>query len=322
MNFRVAFLGDSAEDSGGGQLTHRASAFEVAMQTCKFLLRNFWQLVGSLLLPILAAGLVLYVTLSWYLSDLLLFLEVPNPRLASLALGTLAAGLFLSLFCYAIAVSSICDLAMGKQRGRKWTHLKAQRQEWRLFAAYMRLLLLVSVVFAVAFLIWAYLVPLLSIPASLSLWVPRLICIVGVIWLIARIGFLVAPVVAGSEGAVLRKSAEISARDLLRNCTLIALLLLPGMLVLVGGGYAFQLGAGSFHAALPLAGSARSMKEMLGAFVTVTTLSLLVDIVLLTVGGIAAYQTKRFQDVCKSPEKTALIDFKLGQSVPAEGPPE
>lgn len=318
----AAFLGDRAGPVKSEQASRRASALGVALDAYKYLVRNFWPLSGLLLLPILAAGLVLYVTLSWYLSGLLLFLETPDPRIASLALGSLAAGLFLALFCYSMAVSSVCDLTIGKVPRRSWLHLKAERQTWRIYAAYLRLLLLMSAMFGVAFLLSAYVAPLLLIPHPISSWVLTLLSVTGLSWLFARVGFPIAPIVATSEGAILRKARLESARDLWPNCLLIMLLLLPGILVLTVGGYAFRMGGLRVGGTLLFSGSVRSMKEMLGGFVTVISLAMFVSIVLLTVGAIAAYQNNRLKGAWGKPKPGDFNSNWVGCPVQAEGPPK
>src|SRR5580704_17019133 len=109
--------------------TDRVSAFAAALFSYKFFVRRFWSVLRLLALPIILAGLVLYVCVSLYLSELLRFLGAPDPRVASFALGILAAGIFLSLFFYAIAVTAITNLALGKGERRPWFHFGAERQE-------------------------------------------------------------------------------------------------------------------------------------------------------------------------------------------------
>src|SRR4029077_5715269 len=119
--------------------TDRVSAVAVALFSYKFIVRRFWSVVRLLALPIFAAGLVLYIFMSLYLSELLQFLGTPDPRVASFALGMLATGIFLSLFCYATAVVAITNLALGKIEPGSWFHFRVERQVWRVYAAYMRL---------------------------------------------------------------------------------------------------------------------------------------------------------------------------------------
>jgi hypothetical protein len=104
---------------------------------------------------------------------------------------------------------------------------------------------------------------------------------------------------------------------------LLALLLVPGVLLLIAGGYAFQMKVGGLRigGALSLVDSARSMKEMLGVFVPVITLASFVTIALLTVGAIAVYQTERFRHVWEG-RAAAKVGPSLGGSAPDETPPE
>jgi hypothetical protein len=272
--------------------TDRVSAFAAALFAYKFFVHRFWSVLRLLALPIIGAGLVLYVCVSLYLSELLRFLGAPDPRVASFALGILAAGIFLSLFCYAIAVAAITNLALGKVERHRWFHFGAQRQEWRVYAAYMRFLLLLGLVFISVYLFSTYVGPLLAAAQNALRGTLTTLSVLIVFCLTARIGFLVAPVVAASEGPVLRKAWQQSARDFWRNCGLIILLIVPGLLVQIAGEYVLQFGAWAPHVAgnLSFADYTRVMGGMLGSFLVVVSLSSFVTIVLLTVGAVAAYQ--------------------------------
>src|SRR6266567_1727405 len=177
----------------GGQI-NRVSALAAAIFAYKFFFHRFWSVLRLLALPIIAAGLVLYVCISLYLSELLRFLGTPDPRVASFALGILAAGIFLSLFCYAIAVVSITNLALGKAGRRAWFHVRAERQTWRVYAAYMRFLLLLSLVFISVYLFSAYVAPLLSVAPNSMRWALTILSVLVIYTLTARVGFLIAPV--------------------------------------------------------------------------------------------------------------------------------
>ena len=291
MNIRLAFFSDEPDSSHAGHEVSRISAFEAALFAYKFLFRQLWPALRLLWLPILAAGVVLYLCLSVYLSKLLLFLSAPDPHTASLALGILAAGIFSSLFCYAIAVGAIADLALGKAPKTAWLHFRAERQEWRLYAAYLRFLLLLMVVFVAVYLISTYLAPLFAVPPAFSVWALTIAAAAAIFWLTARIGFLVAPVVATSKGTVLRKAWLRSAHDLWRNFWLILFLLVPGLLVQLAGEFLLRLVEDPPRLAnqLPVADYARLLEQTLGGFLSVVSVTAFVTIVLLTVGGVAAY---------------------------------
>src|SRR6266567_2279526 len=274
----------------GGQI-NRVSALAAAIFAYKFFFHRFWSVLRLLALPIIAASLVLYVCISLYLSELLRFLGAPDPRVASFALGILAAGIFLSLFCYAIAVAAISNLVLGKvERRRPWFHFGAERQEWRVYAAYMRFLLLLGLLFVSVFLFSTYAGPLFASAQNSTRWALTTLSVVIVFSLTARVGFLVAPVVATSEGPVLRKAWQESARDFWRNCGLIILLIVPGLLVQIAGEYVLRAWVPHVAGNLSFADYTREMGGMLGSFLVVVSLSSFVTIVLLTVGAVGAYQ--------------------------------
>src|SRR5258708_6471271 len=265
--------------------TNRVSAFAAALFAYKFFVHRFWSVLRLLALPIIVAGLVLYVCVSLYLAELLRFLGAPDPRVASFALGILAAGIFLSLFCYAIAVAAITNLALGKVERRRWFHFGAQRQEWRVYAAYMRFLLLLGVVFISVYLFSTYVGPLLAAMQNAVRWTLTTLSVLIVFSLTARVGFLVAPVVAASEGPVLRKAWQQSARDFWRNCGLIVLLVVPGLLVQIPGEYVLRAWVPHVAGNLSFADYTSVVGGMLGTFLLVVRLSSFVTIVLLTLGA-------------------------------------
>jgi hypothetical protein len=191
----------------------RVSAFTAALFAYKFFVHRFWSVLRLLALPIIAAGLVLYVCVSLYLSELLRFLGAPDPRVASFALGILAAGVFLSLFCYAIAVAAITNLALGKVERRRWFHFGAERQEWRVYAAYMRFLLLLGLVFISVYLFSTYVGPLLAGVQSAVRWTLTILSVLIVFCLTARVDSGCSRCSGEREGPVLRKAWQQSARD-------------------------------------------------------------------------------------------------------------
>jgi hypothetical protein len=298
VNIRIALFSGETESSLIGRQVNRISAFEAALIAYKFLFRQFWPALRLLWLPIMASGVVLYLCLSVYLSKLLLFLSAPNPHTASLALGILAAGIFSSLFCYAIAVGAVADLALGRAPKIAWFHFRAKRQEWRIYAAYLRFLLLLMVVLVSVYLISTYLTPLFALPPAFFTWALTIAAVAAIVWLTARTGFLVAPIVATSKGAVLRKAWRRSAHDLWRNCWLILFLFVPGLLVEIAGEYLVRLGGGPLRMAndLPVADYARLLEQTLGGFLCVVSVAAFVTIVLMTVGGVAVYRNRPVAD--------------------------
>lgn len=295
-NIRRALFDSQRKPSLIEEKANRVSAIEAASSAYKLLFRHFWTIAQLLLLPIAAAGLVLYICLSAYLSELVLFITSPNPHVASLALGILAAGLFLSLFCYAVAVAAVSNFALGRATAGTKLRFKVERQEWRLYASYLWFLLLLSGVFACVEILSIYILPIFAMTRNFSPWILAGLCFIGVYWLIARVGFLIAPVVAMSEGSVLRTAWQESGHDLWRNCGLIFLLLVPGALVQIAGEYALRISAVTPHLAVdePLVDYARTMEQTLAGFLLVASLSIFVTVVLLTAGAVASYRSRRF----------------------------
>ena len=291
MNIRSGLISQGSAIPAGGRAAHGVSALSVAAFAYSFLFRHFWLVLRVLLIPIFTAGLVLYVCLSAYISELLLFLGSPGPQVASVALGTLAAGIFLSLFCYSIAVSSVMNILLGKPQRNPLALVKTQRQDWRVYAAYLRLLLIITASLLAIFLVGGYVAPLIGISQAATPWVLTLASAATAYWLVARIGFLVAPVIAGGEGPVLRAAWSRSKRSALRNCFLIALLVAPGCLVWFSGEFLFRV-----DSAIPYAGAgstlaeyANAMAQTLGQFVAVARASAFVSIILLTAGAMHGY---------------------------------
>jgi hypothetical protein len=288
---RAALVGQGGALSAGNEAVQPATAFVVAAFAYRFLFSRFWLLLRVLLLPILAAGLVLYICLRAYISQLLLFLGSPGPQVASIALGTLAAGIFLSLFCYSLAVSSVMNILLGKPQRSPWALLRTERQDWRVYAAYLRLLLIMTAGLLGAAIVGASVAPLFQISQASAPWLLTLLSAVAVYWLVARIGFLVAPVIAGGEGPVLRAGWSRSSRSALRNCLLIALLGAPACMVWFAGEFLFRADSAISYATAgsTLGGYARAMAETLGEFVALASASSFLAIVLFTAGGMHGY---------------------------------
>jgi hypothetical protein len=179
----------------------------------------------------------------------------------------------------------------GKAPRSPWALLKTERQDWRVYAAYLRVLLIIAAVLLVIFIAGSYVMSLLGSSQSAKAWILPLSSGVAAYWVIARMGFLVAPVIAAGEGSVLRAGWTLSGKSALRNCVLIALLGAPGVFVWFCGEFLFRVdspipyaGAGS-----SLAEYANAMAQTLGEFVALASASAFVSIILLTVGALHVY---------------------------------
>ena len=291
MNTRTAVVGQQAALPAKGTATDSVSVLAVAAFAYGFFIRRFWLIARLTLVPVSAAGIALYVFLSSYISELLLFLGSPAPRVASVALGMLAAGLFLSLFCYSVAVSAVMDAVSAKPQ-RPWALLRTARQDWRVYAAYLRLLLILSVGLLASFAAVLYVAPLFGVAQNAISWALTVLSAIGVYWLIARIGFLVAPVIAAGEGPVLRAAWTKSGKHPFRNCALIALLGAPGCLLWFSGEmlFRFETPLASASAGSGLAHYATAMAQTLGTFIALASVSAFVSIALLTAGAMRLYR--------------------------------
>jgi hypothetical protein len=282
---------NSVRDVG---LYEQRSIAEAASFAYGFFFRQFRETLTVALFPFCLAGLLLYAFLNGYLSKLLLFLSAPNPHAASLGLGLLAAGIFLSLFCYTVAIAAVAELVQGRQVVSRLFRFKAQRQEWRLYAAYLRFLFLLTIIIASLSFLVIQVLPHLSLSRTFAGASAAILGFIAACWLTVRVGFLIAPLAAEKEGSILRRALQLSSRETLRISGLVILLVLPGLLIQTLGEYALRAWAEAppVMEDIPVADYARFMERMLPGFLVVVSLSLFVTIVLLTAGAVAFYEKR------------------------------
>jgi hypothetical protein len=207
----------------------------------------------------------------------------------------LAAGIFLSLFCYSVAVSAVMNAVLAKPQKSPWALLRSARQDWRVYAAYLRLLLILSAGLLASLSAGLYAAPRFGISQTTISWALTVLSGIGAYWLIARIGFLVAPVIAAGEGPVLRAAWAQSRRHPLRNCLLIALLGAPGCLLWFSGEFLFRFESGLASVAGGLKPRALCNGDgaNAGTFIALASVSAFVSIVLLTAGAMRLYGEER-----------------------------
>jgi hypothetical protein len=287
VNLQAVLFGGLKSDAGPG--IGQCSVFEAALFAYRFFFRRFWSLVRFAWFPLLLADLLLYSSISTYLLELRQFIAAPNPRVASLALGTLAAGVFLALLCYAVAIAAISNLAMGIHARKGWLHFRLQRQEWRLYAGYLRFLLVLSAATVAVVLACANLAAVLPLSQSARSWIPAGAGFVMAYWLTARIAFLIPPLTAEPPGPIIRTAWRLSSGETARICTLMLLLLLPGLIVQTVGEYGLRLWSSlaAPTVSVPIAETARFWGQVLGGLVFVLGCSSFVSIVFLTAGAVA-----------------------------------
>ena len=283
----------------------------------RVLFRQFWVLVRVSWLPFTLAALVLYGSLESYLAGLLAFLAAPNERTASLALGTLTGGVLVSLFCYAVGIAAIGRVIAGATARPSIFQFQAERAEWRLYAAYLRFLLLTAIVAAVLTFLAQYVAPRLGIPGRMASTAATGIGCVAVYALVVRIGFFIAPLAANKQGPIIRAAWATSRQDVLRTAGLLIFLVLPGLLIQTAGEYLLRewLGISLFGGDVPIVDSTRFLERALAGFLTVVSASVFVTIVLLTAGSVSFYEARRRVRVGK------LLSRSANRSILGAAPP-
>jgi hypothetical protein len=267
------------------------SVWGAARFAYRLLGEEFAAILRLLWLPLTLSGLSLYLCIQGYFQQLLIYLATPDPKAASLALALLALGSFLALFFWSIAVSAVTDLALGVRRPSGWWNLRAQRQEWRLFAGYLRFLFLAALLTAMfTFALTSLLQPWLAAgqitEAAVVLPVLALL-----LWFAARVGFLMPPIVATTTGMILRASWRKTENYGWRIAGLILILLLPTFLI-----HALDEIVLSFHTRLIphdanlIANYARHAQAGLAIFIAISTVAYFFAITLLTAGAVALYR--------------------------------
>lgn len=273
------------------------TAVAAASRSYAFLFREFRPLAQFLVAPLAATGVVIYASLWAYVSELIAFISSGDARAASVALGALAAGIFLCMFFIAIAVSSVVDLILRKRPAHGWIHLHPARQDWRLYAAYLRFLLVLSGYLSAVYLVCALALPALDAGRTTIGVVSVSAAIAGFYILFARIGFLIPAIVAGSTGAVLRKALHEGSGSFCRNLVLVVLLSVPGLIIQFAGEALFKAGTGSIRGVkidLPIMLYARALETRLPEFALLFSLSGFVTLVLFTAGSVLFYRDRLF----------------------------
>ena len=272
------------------------TALKGARFACAFAKREFVPLIHVLAFPVVAAVLVLYVSLRAYLSELTQFVLSQDGRSASLALAALAAGIFVELFIAAIVVTSVSDLALSGRGRAGWAQFRADKAVWRVYAAYLRLLLVTAGFLAAMYLTSIFILARFVSPAAAVGVISATIMLGGCYWLCARLGFMIAPIIAQSSGSVLRKALQAGSQDGGRNLAVILLLSTPGILIEIAGEYLFRLGSGpaGFAITLPVVAYAHVLENRLAQFVFLSTLAVFASITLITAASIYCYRGRAF----------------------------
>jgi hypothetical protein len=279
-----------------GELSRRVPVLASASAAYGFLLHNLAPLVRILFLPLVAFAAALYFSIAAYLSELVQFIASGDPHAASVALAALTAGIMLTTFCGAVGVSSVVDVALGRASRKTIFQFRTGRQTWRLYAAYLRFLLVIAGFLSADYLFSALLLPLLTSSPAWRIGTGTALAIGGVVVLVAWLGFPVAAIVARTEGTVLRKALHQGWRAVLQNCAVVLLLAGPALLIEILSEYLVRLGTMSPRVLvnIPLANYARALEHGLPRFVLVATIATFVTIALFASGSVFHYQGRRF----------------------------
>lgn len=273
-----------------GRILHKLSLTATLRFSFSFLFGNFGVIAARIALPALAAWLVLYGAAHLYLSELLSFLGLPSDRSGSIILGLLAASLLGLLLLHAMIAMAIAALAaLAPESG--WPYFRAGRREWRLYAACLRILL-VLVVFVSALVFANMMIVPFAGGQTLFLLINFIIVIYPLVMLI-RGGFLAAPVVVTEgPGPIVRRSLHLSWGNSGKITLLFVILVLPGVIFEVCTEALLR----SLHVfpMLPqqatISDVVRTYNDILPGILVLLMLAYLLDVVLLTLASVSVYR--------------------------------
>jgi hypothetical protein len=255
-----------------------------------FSARRLPEILSRILIPALAGGAALYAAFFLYLVELERYLVHPNERSASLVLGAATAGLLLTLFMHSVATASVTSLALG-QPDQGWRYFCVSRRAWRLFAAYLRFLIVCA----------AYISAVAVLRNSMAFagaaprfdYIAGLLMFAGIMFLVVRVGFLIAPVaVAGDTGPILRQAWRRSYSEFGKIALIVSIILLVGLTVEAVGEFVLQA-TGS----VPMIGYATTPRDVVVAYrillpkiMVATGAAYLVTIVLMIAAAVGTYR--------------------------------
>ncbi|HWA70548.1 MAG TPA: hypothetical protein VG821_12035 [Rhizomicrobium sp.] len=207
---------------------------ETITVSTRFLAGKILSILRRALVPAAVGCVMLYVLLNGYCIELLNYLSHPSDVMASRVLGIAAAGGLVLLLLDAVIVAALTRLVL-QERVPEPSFLGIGVTAWRIYTAYLRLLLAVG---GGGVVLWLALLALHRVGLSPDPGIVRIVCFLVIYWLGVRTWFLVPPIAArgGPDGSLTASWRRSSGHVLPIAVVLFALLL---------GGIAFQA-AGEF----------------------------------------------------------------------------
>lgn len=279
-------------------MTQPVSVAGTLLSAFRFLGRNLSSILRLAVLPLLLGWVTLYASLYAYLDELSVFLHSPNAQIGSQALGLVAAGFFITLLFHCVVVVGLTELALGRPRHDK-LYFRVAHAEWRLYAAYLRVLLLVAAAVGVPLVVaWgaARLFAAQGNPdAGRAAFVAGYVAVaIALVFIAVRVRFLMAAAVVMEQGPVLRRALALSRGLSLQLLAILIVCIVPGGLVQSAAETAARH-AGMLPAINPGASFQTlvdTLRQILPEFVTISMASYFVTLVLLVGAAAAVYRTR------------------------------
>ncbi|MBI1329826.1 MAG: hypothetical protein GC166_07975 [Alphaproteobacteria bacterium] len=267
----------------------RYPVIRTVWQTLHFVARRAPAIVGAVAIPFVAGWIVLYWSLGEFLDQLGQAAEVPGDRVRTLALGIMAAGLVLAIFIKCIAVLAVTEIA-GEEAPRFKLRFRIDRSQWRLFAANLRLsvLLLFLIFLERIYAGWLDQMHFVNFYAGLS----KLLMSVFFVYLILVLGFFMPPVVVHERGAIVRRSVNLFRNSPGAIFAIVLLLLVPGWLadVVTELGMSMLGVLPVMSVKGPLAERMDDVRNILPQFLTAALAAYTVSMTLMTVAATRLYR--------------------------------
>ncbi len=212
------------------------SIFGIVLSSLAFLRNHATAILARVWFPALLGCLAFYVSILVYLWELRAFMAAPSRAHASFALAVSCLAVLLLLFLYAVVLSAVLKLRLGRESGPHM--LQLDHQVYRLYAALLRFVLLMGVLLVFGILAGNFFhdfLPDLEGFADFGI-------MLGLVFLAIRVGFLLPAVaIVTPDGVVLRRSWALSRGRMWQFLLLALILTLPGLALEFAGEYLGRL---------------------------------------------------------------------------------